>query len=400
MRRAAIGGGRGQTMWVRGVVVLLVTLAPGCASAPWSREHVEVTREELLAGTPLGLPPEHPPLVAEEEVLAVSPEMQAFLDAHVAGGASSVPRLRQLADAIINEGTFGLEYDETTRTASETFAVRRGNCLSFSSMFVALARQVRLNASFQEVDVPPDWSFRDDAFVLNRHVNVLVDLGRDGEHVVDFNLDDFRTGYDRRPISDERAMAHFYNNMAVERMQSGDTGSALRYFGRAAEKDPSFSPPWTNLGTLYGREGHSVYAEAAYLQALRADDGDLVAMSNLAGLYARRGDRERAALYRKRVAFHRERNPYYRYHLAREAFLAEDFDAAIGHLNDALRKKKTEDQFYFLLGLSYMKKGDEQEARRWLSRAEEVAATDALKRRYADKIDILLSASPDESGPR
>jgi hypothetical protein len=38
----------------------------------------------------------------------------------------------------------------------------------------------------------------------------------------------------------------------------------------------------------------------------------------------------------------------------------------------------------------------EETARRWLSRAEEVAATDALKRRYADKIDILLSAPPDE----
>ena len=387
-------------MWVRVVVVLSVGLALGCASAPWNHEHLDVTREELLAGAPLGLPPEHPPLVAEEEVLAVSPAMQAFLDAHVAGGASRVPRLRQLAQAIVNKQTFGLEYDETTRTASETFASRRGNCLSFSNMFVALARQVHLNAYFQEVDVPPDWTFRDDAFVLNRHVNVLVELGREGEHVVDFNLDDFRTSYDRRQISDERAMAHYYNNMAVERMQAGDTGSALLYFRRAADKDPSFSPPWTNLGTLYGREGHSAHAEAAYLLALRADDGDLVAMSNLAGLYARRGDRKRAALYRKRVAYHRERNPYYHYHLAREAFLAEDFDTAISHLNDAVRRKKTEDQFYFLLGLSYMKKGDEREARRWLSRAEEVAATDALKRRYADKIDILLSASPDESDPR
>ena len=75
-----------------------------------------------------------------------------------------------------------------------------------------------------------------------------------------------------------------------------------------------------------------------------------------------------------------------------EAFEAQDYDTAISHLDYATRKKKNEGQFYFLLGRSYMKKGDDQAARHWLSLAEEVAATDALKRRYASKIDILMSA--------
>ncbi len=339
---------------------------------------------------------DQPALVDEEAVLAVSAEMQDFLSAHVARTAGRVTRLRQLAYAIVGEGRFGLKYDETTRTASETFRTRRGNCLSFSNMFVAMARRVGLDVDYQEVDVPPDWSFKDDAFVLNRHVNVRVDLGKEGEHVVDFNMDDFRTTYDRRTISDVRALAHFYNNMAVERMQAGDTASALLYFRRATGHDPLFSPAWTNLGIFYWRKGHPAYAEAAYLQALKADGGDLVAMSNLANLYERRGDQEQAALYRSRVIDHRERNPYYRFQLAREAFQARDYDAAISHLKYAVRKKKNEDRFYFLLGVSHMKKGDAQAARRWLSRAKEVAATDALKRRYSSKIDILLSAPPDD----
>jgi Flp pilus assembly protein TadD len=337
--------------------------------------------------------------------------MEAFLTAHVARTAGRSTRLRQLADAVVGEGRFGLTYDETTRTASETFRTRRGNCLSFSSMFVALARRVGLDAHYQEVDVPPDWSFKDDAFVLNRHVNVLVDVGgggrsaqrlgslvrspvREGERVVDFNMDDFRTTYDRRRIKDARALAHFYNNLAVERMQAGDAASALSYFRSATGHDPLFSPAWTNLGILYLRKGHPDHAEAAHLQALRADERDLVAMSNLASLYERQSDEERAATYRSRVTSHRQRNPYYRFQLAREAFLARDYDGAIRHLNYAIRRKKNEDQFYFLLGLSHMKKGDEPAARRWLSRAQEVAATDALKRRYASKIDILLSAAP------
>ena len=56
--------------------------------------------------------------------------------------------------------------------------------------------------------------------------------------------------------------------------------------------------PVFGLGTLYLRKGHLAHAETAYLQALRADDGDLVAMSNLARLYEGRGDRKQATRYR------------------------------------------------------------------------------------------------------
>jgi Flp pilus assembly protein TadD len=96
-------------------------------------------------------------------------------------------------------------------------------------------------------------------------------------------------------------------------------------------------------------------------------------------------------MYRKRVMDHRRENPYYRYQRARDAFAAEDYGTAISHLKYAIRKKKNEDEFYFLLGMCYLKKGDERAARRWLARAEEVAATDALKHRYSSKLEMLLS---------
>jgi len=324
-------------------------------------------------------------------VLAPSPEMRDFLDAHVDRKGSDSLKLHQLASAIVDAKTFGLEYDDRTRTASETFRIRRGNCLSFSNMFVAMARDVGLNVQYQEVDIPPDWTLDKDTYVLNRHVNVYVNLGLAGTRVVDFNIGDFKTSYEMRRISDTRALAHYYNNVGVERMQADDTASALSCFRRAiADNDRGFSPAWTNLGTLYLRAGHPAHAEAAYLQALKASDSDLVAMSNLARLYERLGDRERAAAYKKRVIDHRWRNPYYRYQLALQAYSEQDSDAAIGHLKYAIRKRPKEDQFYFLLGLSYLQKGDERAARRWLAKAEEVAATDAVKRRYSSKIDALL----------
>jgi Flp pilus assembly protein TadD len=368
-----------------------MTLVLGCTSGLTSHDSVTIPSSELLAGTPLG-EQDPPQLIENEDVLALSVEMQRFLQENVHQRATIGVRMNELIDAIINRDTFGLVFDGQTRTASETFHIRRGNCLSFSNMFVAMARYVNLEASYQEVQIPPDWGFQNDVFVLNRHVNVHVDLGPLDDHVVDFNIDDFKSSYTMRKISDARARAHYFNNMGVESMQAGDTGSALGYFRKAIEEnDRQFSPAWTNLGTLYSRNGHPEYAEAAYLLALRVDRKDLVAMSNLAGFYEQQGDAERAAMYRKRVMDHRRENPYYRYQRARDAFAAEDYGTAISHLKYAIRKKKNEDEFYFLLGMCYLKKGDERAARRWLARAEEVAATDALKHRYSSKLEMLLS---------
>ena len=381
-------------MWVRVSLVCLVIVTLGVLPASARPDVAVITPDEVLAGVPLAVEEDSVAIVENEEVFAVNAEMREFLVSHVSRRVSDYIKLHELLHAIINEGTFGLEYDETTRTATETFVLRQGNCLSFSNMFVAMAREVGLEVEFQEVDIPPDWTYRNDAFVLNRHVNVLVDLGTAGDQAVDFNIDDFRTSYDRRTISDQRALAHYFNNMGVERMQVGDTTSALLYFRRAiAENDRRFSPAWANLGILYLREDHPAYAEAAFLEAVKANPGDYVAMSNLVNLYEQQGDQERAEVYRKKVNRHRNQNPYYRYQLARDAFFAQDYDAAINHLKYAIRKREQEDQFCFLLGLAYLQKGNEAAARRWFAQAEEIAATDALKRNYSNKIDMLLSAT-------
>jgi len=378
--------------WLRASLVCLVFPAVACTSGRGTLRGVGITPDELLAGASLGVAKDAPvSLVGEQDVLALSPEMLAFLDAHVDRKGSDNFKLRQLISGIIDADKFGVEYDDRTRTASETFRARRGNCLSFSSMFVAMARNVGLRARFQEVDFPPDWTLDRDTYVLNQHVNVRVDLRGAAARAVDFNIGDLKASYEMWEIPDTRALAHYYNNIGVERMQAGDTASALSCFRRAiADGDRQFSPAWTNLGTLYLRNGHPPHAEAAYLQALKASDSDLVAMSNLVRLYERLGDREMAAEYQKRVIYHRNRNPYYRYELARRAYDAQQYDEAIGHLKFAIRKRPNDDEFYFLMGLSYLGKGDAQAARRWLARAEEVAATDALKRRYSSKIDTLL----------
>jgi Flp pilus assembly protein TadD len=179
--------------------------------------------------------------------------------------------------------------------------------------------------------------------------------------------------------------------MGVEHMQAGHTAQAFLHFRKALlEHDAEFSPAWTNLGTLYSRNGHLEFAEAAYLRALEANAEDLVAMSNLARLYDREGKSELAESTRRKVEKHRYRNPYFRFQLALNAYKETNYDEAIGHLTYAVRKQRNEDRFYSLLGLCYLQKGNQQKARQWLKKAQRVAATDAQKRRYMAKMDVLL----------
>jgi Flp pilus assembly protein TadD len=379
-------------------IAFMVLLLVGCTTVTPTQDAAGITPEQLLAGAPLlATVGELPDIMPASDVLRLTPEMQSFVDDHIDRRDTSYVKLHQLLYAVINEGSFNLEYTDLTHTAAETFDARNGNCLSFTNMFVALARDAGLKVSFQEVDIPPDWTMEGDTYILSRHMNIYIDLGYHGEHVVDFNIDDFRSTYDRRKVSDGRAIAHFYSNRGVERLQNHDRIQAFLLFRQAIEFDEDFAPAWNNLGTLYKRAGFMDYAEASFLQALDVgSDRGLLPMSNLARLYAARGDTERAEYYRGRVRYHRSRNPYYQYHLAREAFQDRDYEKAIDYLQRAIRQKEWEDSFYFLLGLSYLQIGDEKKARQWLSKAEEVAESEALKRNYHNKLELLLSSSRDQ----
>jgi Flp pilus assembly protein TadD len=381
---------------VKHLLLLVVLCLGGCVAPATQTVEQGLSVAELLSGGPIiGLEPL--PELPDAALLEVSDGMRSFLDRFVDRRANAHLRLQQLVYAVVSDSIFGLEYTDATRTAAATFSARNGNCLSFTSMFVAMAREVGLRASYQQIDVPPDWEQRGDTFVLNRHINVLVEMGPGSQKAVDFNIDDFKTSYARHKVSDRRAEAHYHSNLGVERMQAGDLRLAFAHLRRGLEIDERFSPLWTNLGTLYLRASAPLHAEHSYLQALEHDRSDMVAMSNLARLYQGRGDVERATHYQRLVRIHRERNPYYRYQMARSAFFALDYPAVLRHLGYALRKKPEEDAFYFLRGLVHLQMGDGAKARSDMQKAESIAADSMLKRNYHSKMEMLLSEQRDKN---
>lgn len=329
------------------------------------------------------------PVLPREDPFALDADMRRFLAEHIDPTRPSQGRLEQLLTAVIGDPRFSVAYDDSTRSATEVFRVRRGNCLSFAAMVIALAREAGIDASFQEVDVPADWALGAGTLVVMRHVNVLVPSRHGTDRIVDFDMVNFRASYDRRVISDARARAHYHSNLAAERLQADEPLAALAELRQALADDAGFAPAWVNLGTLYLREGHTAWARAAWWQALAVSPDEEVAISNLERSYRDAGELALADTLLERVAHFRMSNPYYRYFLAQQALEAGNTEEAIRHLRFAVQRKPAEDRFLALLGLSYLRRGDVDEAHRWLAQAQAVVADPALRERYQGKLERL-----------
>ena len=216
--------------------------------------------------------------------------------------------------------------------------------------------------------------------VLRRHVNVFVRLtgkgksmDRMGDRVVDFDDEGGPMASLETIINDDRALAHFYNNWAVDSLEAGNLDLAFAYARKAiVDGDTEFSPAWGLIGVLYRRVERLDLAEAAQLRALQAEPSDTVAMSNLERLYAGQGRNELAEYYRDQVLGHRLKNPYFRLEKAREAYRDEDYRTAVGHLKRAIAMKDDESEFYFLLRDSYYQLGDISRARKNHARAHKL----------------------------
>ena len=83
----------------------------------------------------------------ETPLTCASPELEAFADG-AGAGSDHVARLHRLMLAINSELTFDTVLTQTTTTAAEAFAMKRGVCQDFSHIFIAAARRLGFPARY------------------------------------------------------------------------------------------------------------------------------------------------------------------------------------------------------------------------------------------------------------
>jgi len=340
--------------------------------------------------------------VPDIDILALSEEIKDMLDESIVEAGNAKQRLQALMDLIAENVKLDEAEDKYgTKTATETFEEGSGNCLSFSNMFVSMARYSGLDSGFQEIPAPPNWVKDGEVLLFTRHIGAMVDVFEPGQEVV-VNIEGSFAGerivvetrdqtqylfapllplsvrYSRVPstrsMTDKRAFAFFYNNIGSQYLAEGNTLDAFRYFVKALKLDPEVDFIWSNLAVAYGRNNQEEAAEKAFLQALSVNQGrdELTAMSimsNLARHYNRQGNIEEAAVYQEKVRSYRNMNPYYHYSMGEIAFYEESYENSIGHYNEAIKRKSDEPQFHYALALAYFRLGKIEKAEESIKKA-------------------------------
>ena len=198
-------------------------LIVACASPVLHGSSQDIHKRDLLSGEAIFGSPIDSSTVPDPGLLEVDEGMRAFVAEHVGDARTDRERLRRLLDGMVTSGLMSIDYDDSaTKTALQTFHDRVGNCMSFTSLFIVLAREAGLQVTFQKVAVPPMWQADSDLIILNDHVNALVREKFEKRVIVDFNATEQKGNYETEPVSDTYAQALYFNNIAMDALREGD----------------------------------------------------------------------------------------------------------------------------------------------------------------------------------
>ena len=313
-----VGQRSSSEAWRSAAALLGVCVLMGCAgSVPPPMDGLDYD-PRLITGETVFTDPVISSELPTVDILAIDADMRAFVADAVGNVRNASVRFKRLMRALVEAGYFNGSYYQPglTLTSTELFAAKTGNCLSYTTMFIALAREAGLDAGFQIVEVPSNWDADSGFLIRYTHINVLLsgvrgDVTESGEVSVDFNAVHPDPQYPRRPVSDEDATALFYSNRSIDSMVSGDTRNGFALLVRALELTPDNADLWQNLGAFYALQKQPGMAVRAYEVALSLDHHHEGALAGLARAYGALGDRERAEAYAQRVHEDRSRSAYY-----------------------------------------------------------------------------------------
>ena len=344
-----------RALWLASALVVVLLLSACGTQNAETRNNIAL-RQQVHAAVPAAWR-QAAETTSDITPLATTPEIRQFAHATVRGNADPEQRIVALARGLISNDALGMKYQaDATHTAAEAFQLGSGNCMGFANLLIALAREAGLNAQYELVSQWPDWDKVGNVLVSSLHMRVASRVA--GKRLTfDFYPDPIEPTFSAHPVSDNDALAHHLNNLAMNALRQGDNAQAYAYMFKAIETSPHTAFIWSNLGILLSRHKLESLAEAAFQEALLIEPDGLSALSNLQRLYSAQGRHEEAMQLDSQLVRHRDRNPYYHARLGQRAYEQGSYEEAIGHFKDAIRRKKNERNFYVQLSKSYEQLG-------------------------------------------
>lgn len=328
--------------------------------------------------------------------LHLSEETYHQVAAEVPIDKTPLKQLSLLSDYLLSLNGRGMQYDLSADfTAEETFQQGRANCLSFTLLLVALAKQRGIDVEFNQVEIPEVWDeIAEDRFRLYRHINAVYrprKLLAQRKHVFDLAIEEYDFSYPQFAISEQSAVAQHYNNLAMNAFSKNDRLQALRLSRIALGMDINSADLWSNYGSVLRRYADQQDAEQAFLHALTLDKNHALAASNLASTYQMTGRHQLAKKYQTLVNKSRYRNPYFLFSEAEKHYQHGRYNLALKMIRKAIRLHDNEHRFYHLQGNIYFHLNKYIQAGKSYLNANTVARSQQDKQRYAQKINRLVA---------
>lgn len=316
--------------------------------------------------------------------LYLRPEIKDWAFQRVPRGGEPTTRLKNLFEMLQHEG---FEYEAGyTGTVEEVFATRKFNCLSFSMLFVALAREMALPAYFLNVRQIQSFERDGDLVVVSGHITAGYGFV-DDRTVLEFSVGpeiNYKLG---EPISDLEALALYYSNRGAEMMREGASAEAIEQLETAVVLGPKLAQTWVNLGVARRRAGDLAAAERAYKKAIELDARNLPAYQNLAAVLRLRGEHDAAGRILDLLEERKNRNPFTHLALGDWSLHKGKVDSAERFFRRALRLARHEAEPHAAMGQWALAVGDRAKARVWLRRARAIDEADERTLRLAEMLD-------------
>lgn len=203
----------------------------------------------------------------------------------VGGGGRSLEKLRRLQALLFDPEEFPFDYQSReTYTAERAFELRTGNCVSFTNLFIALARSLGIDVRAALLNRPGDPAREGALIVVNTHIVAAFEHSG-GATVFDFNVQRQTDRVGLTLVPDSVVTAVYLNNLGAEALIDGRVDDALELLGDAVRLGPEFTPAHGNLGVARRQAGDLEGAMAAYRGALEIDPRYPTILNNLARLY-------------------------------------------------------------------------------------------------------------------
>ncbi|SHH50924.1 tetratricopeptide repeat protein [Massilia sp. CF038] len=342
--------------------------------------------------------------VNADQLFDLSPAMQNYLRSPgFQNHTRNAGQQRGLFDALYTSGELKLDYDSTyTRNAAETFAARKGNCLSLVIMTAAFARAMGLNPYFQQALIDQQWSREGSLYIASTHVNLrlanrpirdgTVDLA-ERSMTVDFLPPEDSKWYPTLPLDEATIVAMYMNNRAAEELARNRLDDAYWWARAAIEQSPSFISAYNTLGVVYFSHGDIAAAEKVYQRALQRSPEDTTLMRNLLPVLARLGKGNEAAALTTRLASIEPTPPFHFFQLGMKAMEQGRYAEARAQFAREVQRSPYYHEFHFWLAMAHWQLGEAGSARKQMSLAVDTSTTAEGAKRYSSKLDYLRSLS-------